>query len=189
MYNRKSLKSLKAAFSEHNIGSYKQGCRKKRGQRGHSQLLPSWKGGGKGEECPFRPTVFSKKLDQGLFQSALLPSKYHYTFQLDEVYLTVFIWLQVLQNSTVFAWNSNITVFTWLSHNFYKDISAPTSPKTSVWLKPNMSRNYCYQSRPMKGVVIKMAWHSAPKEKAAPLPWCVYAMLAYKAKRVHEGTR
>ena len=43
------------------------------------------------QEFPFRQTMFSKKIDQGLFSGALLPPKYHNTLEFGEVDLTMFI--------------------------------------------------------------------------------------------------
>ena len=59
---------------------------------------------------------FSKRLDQGIFQSTLLPPKNHNTFEFGEWYLKVFM----------------IT--------FYLDISSATFLKAPLWLKHNIQK-------------------------------------------------
>ena len=47
------------------------------------------KGGQGGQECPFVKQFSLKKLNQIMFLSTLLLSKYYNTFEFGEVYLTV----------------------------------------------------------------------------------------------------
>ena len=54
-----------------------------------------------GARMPFCKMTFITNIDQGIFKSALFPSKYHKTFKFGKAYPTVYILLRVLRYFTV----------------------------------------------------------------------------------------